>query len=95
MENSSLIPKFPAGENRRRADKYQLLVEVHGLAGLGRGVDGLEDLADHAGLLGQDDGIGIVFDGVIPALLLGLVLRKPFVPVNEWIEEKMEETKLM
>ena len=32
---------------------------------------------------------------LIPALLLGLVLRKPFVPLNEWIEEKMEETKLM
>ena len=32
---------------------------------------------------------------LVPALLLGLVLRKPFVPVNEWIEEKMEETKLM
>ncbi|MDO4536894.1 MAG: YhgE/Pip domain-containing protein [Coriobacteriales bacterium] len=32
---------------------------------------------------------------LIPALLLGLVLRKPLVPVNEWIEEKLEETKLM
>ncbi len=32
---------------------------------------------------------------LIPALVLGLLLRKPFVPVNEWIEEKMEETKLM
>lgn len=32
---------------------------------------------------------------LVPALVLGLVLRKPFVRVNEWIEEKMEETKLM
>ena len=32
---------------------------------------------------------------LIPALVLGLLLRKPFVPMNEWIEEKMEETKLM
>lgn len=32
---------------------------------------------------------------LVPALLLGLVLRKPLIPVNEWIEEKMEETKLM
>lgn len=32
---------------------------------------------------------------LVPALILGLVLRKPFVPVNEWIEQKMEETKLM
>ena len=32
---------------------------------------------------------------LVPALLLGLVLRKPLVPVNEWMEEKLEETKLM
>ncbi len=39
--------------------------------------------------------MGILAAFLIPALLLGLLLRKPFVPVNEWIEEKMEETKLM
>lgn len=39
--------------------------------------------------------VGILAAFLVPALLLGLVLRKPFVPVNEWIEEKMEETKLM
>lgn len=39
--------------------------------------------------------MGILALFLIPALLLGLLLRKPFVPVNEWIEEKMEETKLM
>lgn len=32
---------------------------------------------------------------LVPALLLGLVLRKPFVPINEWIEEHLEETKFM
>ncbi len=32
---------------------------------------------------------------LIPALLLGLVLRKPVVRVNEWIEEHLEETKFM
>lgn len=32
---------------------------------------------------------------LIPALLLGLVLSRPFAPINEWIEEKMEQTKLM
>ena len=32
---------------------------------------------------------------LVPALLLGLLLRKPFVPVNEWIEEHLEETKFM
>ncbi|MBO7675401.1 MAG: YhgE/Pip domain-containing protein [Atopobiaceae bacterium] len=39
--------------------------------------------------------MGILAAFLIPALLLGLVLRKPFVRANEWIEEKMEETKLM
>ncbi|MDO4797629.1 MAG: YhgE/Pip domain-containing protein [Coriobacteriales bacterium] len=39
--------------------------------------------------------IGLLLAFLIPALLLGILLRKPFVPVNEWIEEKMEETKLM
>jgi len=39
--------------------------------------------------------MGLLALFLIPALLLGLLLRKPFVPVNEWIEEKMEETKLM
>ena len=32
---------------------------------------------------------------LVPALLVGLVLAKPFAPVNEWIEEHLEETKLM
>jgi len=39
--------------------------------------------------------MGILAMFLVPALVLGLVLRKPFVPVNEWIEEKMEETKLL
>ena len=39
--------------------------------------------------------MGILALFLIPALLLGLLLRKPFVRANEWIEEKMEETKLM
>ncbi len=39
--------------------------------------------------------LGLLAAFLIPALILGLLLRKPFVPVNEWIEEKMEETKLM
>lgn len=32
---------------------------------------------------------------LVPALLLGLVLRKPLVRLNEWFEEKLEETELM
>lgn len=49
------------------------------------------------GLYGNDwlMEMGMLAAFLIPALLLGLLLRKPFVPVNEWIEEKMEETKLM
>ncbi len=39
--------------------------------------------------------IGTLALFLVPALLLGLVLRKPLVPVNEWIEEKMEETGIM
>ena len=32
---------------------------------------------------------------LVPALALGLLLRKPLVGLNEWMEEKLEETKLM
>ena len=32
---------------------------------------------------------------LIPALLLGLVLRKPVIRLNEWVEEKIESTKVM
>lgn len=39
--------------------------------------------------------MGMLAAFLVPVLLLGLVLRKPLVRVNEWIEEKMEETKLM
>ena len=32
---------------------------------------------------------------LVPALLLGLVLRRPLIGATEWMEEKLEETKLM
>ncbi len=32
---------------------------------------------------------------LIPALLLGLFLRRPIIRLNEWVEEKLESTKLM
>ncbi len=32
---------------------------------------------------------------LVPALLLGLVLRRPIIRLNEWIEEKLESTKIM
>ena len=32
---------------------------------------------------------------LVPALLLGLVLRRPIIRLNEWVEEKLESTKLM
>lgn len=41
------------------------------------------------------DAMGTLALYLVPALLLGLVLRKPFVPLNEWIEEHLEETKFM
>jgi putative membrane protein len=39
--------------------------------------------------------IGQVLLWVLPALLLGLVLRRPIIRMNVWFEEKLEETKLM
>ncbi len=32
---------------------------------------------------------------LIPALLLGLLLRKPVIRLNEWVEHKLESTKVM
>ncbi|MCC6107125.1 MAG: YhgE/Pip domain-containing protein [Atopobiaceae bacterium] len=32
---------------------------------------------------------------IIPALLLGLILRRPVIHLNHWLEEKLESTKLM
>ena len=32
---------------------------------------------------------------IVPALLLGLFLRRPIIRLNEWVEEKLESTKLM
>ena len=32
---------------------------------------------------------------LVPSLLLGLVLRKPVIKLNDWVEEKLESTKLM
>ena len=32
---------------------------------------------------------------ILPALLLGLVLRRPVIRLNEWVEHKLESTKVM
>ena len=32
---------------------------------------------------------------LVPALLLGLFLRRPVIKLNDWVEEKLESTKLM
>ncbi|MGN0071033.1 MAG: YhgE/Pip family protein [Atopobiaceae bacterium] len=32
---------------------------------------------------------------IVPALLLGLILRRPVIHLNHWLEEKLESTKLM
>ncbi len=39
--------------------------------------------------------LGILALYLVPALLLGLVLRKPVMSLNEWVEEKLESTKVM
>ena len=39
--------------------------------------------------------LGTLAAYLVPALLLGLVLRKPVMRLNEWVEEKLESTKLM
>lgn len=50
-----------------------------------------------AGLFGADYwlAIGRLALFLVPSLLLGLLLRKPVVRLNHWIEEKIESTKLM
>lgn len=39
--------------------------------------------------------LGTLLLYLVPALLLGLVLRRPVIRLNEWVEEKLESTKLM
>lgn len=49
------------------------------------------------GLYGNDFwvSLGTLAGFIVPALLLGLVLRKPIIRLNEWVETKLESTKLM
>ena len=49
------------------------------------------------GLYGNDFSVslGTLAGFIVPALLLGLVLRKPIIRLNEWVERKLESTKLM
>ena len=49
------------------------------------------------GLYGNDFwvSLGTLAVFIVPALLLGLVLRKPIIRLNEWVERKLESTKLM
>ena len=54
------------------------LIEEHGLAGLAGFVDGLQDLGDDNGLLGEDSGDSVVADGVNPLLgLFALGVEEP------------------
>ena len=39
--------------------------------------------------------LGVLVLYLVPALLLGLVLRTPVIRLNEWVEERIESTKLM
>ena len=49
------------------------------------------------GLYGNDfwREIGLLLLYLVPALLLGLVLRRPVIRLNEWVEHKIESTKVM
>ena len=49
------------------------------------------------GLYGNDFwmSLGKLAAFIVPALLLGLFLRRPIIRLNEWVEEKLESTKLM
>ena len=49
------------------------------------------------GLYGADfwAELGLLLLYVVPALLLGLVLRRPVIRLNEWVEHKLESTKVM
>ena len=49
------------------------------------------------GLCGNDFWVelSLLLAYLVPALLLGLVLRKPIIRLNEWFEHRLEETKLM
>ena len=49
------------------------------------------------GLWGNDFWVemGLLAAFLVPSLLLGLILRRPVIKVNEWFDRKLEETKLM
>lgn len=50
-----------------------------------------------AGLYGADFWIALVklLAFLVPSLILGLLLRKPVIRLNHWVERKLENTKLM
>ena len=50
-----------------------------------------------AGLWGADFwlSMGALALFLVPSLLLGLVLRKPVVRMNEWVERNLERTSFM
>ena len=39
--------------------------------------------------------LGVLLAYLVPALLLGLVLRRPVIRLNEWFEHRLERTRLM
>ena len=50
-----------------------------------------------AGVYGTDfwQSLGILLSFVVPALVLGLLLRKPVIRLNHWMEHQLESTKVM
>ena len=50
-----------------------------------------------AGVYGNDFGISlcILLSFIVPSLVLGLLLRKPVIRLNHWMERQLESTKVM
>lgn len=58
------------------------------------------EAALRAAMFGVWDGdfwreLGVLLAYLVPALLLGLVLRRPVIRLNEWFEHRLERTRLM
>ena len=60
----------------------------------------MREAALRAAMFGVWDGdfwreLGVLLAYLVPALLLGLVLRRPVIRLNEWFEHRLERTRLM
>ena len=67
---------------------YPYLPFTHGIAAMHACIGGIYGMEYWVEL-------GTLLLFLIPALLLGLVLRKPVIKLNTFVIEKLEETKIM